>query len=70
MAAHEHLNVEQLQLFVASRDEDYTKRMYANLNSMGFPSPKHVFLSSAVKSERAFKEWADGYSKAQELKLF
>jgi len=70
MAASDHLNAEQLQLFVAPRDENYTKRLYANLNSMGFPSPKHALLSAATQSERAFKKWAAGYDKTHELKLF
>lgn len=70
MAASDHLNAEQLQLFVAPRDENYTKRLYANLNSMGFPSPKHALMTAAVKSERALKKWAEGYDKTHELKLF
>jgi hypothetical protein len=70
MAASDHLNAEQLQLFVAPRDENYTKRLYANLNSMGFPSPKHALLTAAIKSEREFKKWAEEYDKTHELKLF
>ena len=70
MAAHEHLNAEQLQLFVTPRDENYTKRLYANLNSMGFPSPKHALAAAGIQSERAFKKWAEGYSQTHESKLF
>lgn len=70
MAAHEHLNAEQLQLFVAPRDVDYRKRLYDNMNSMGFPSPKHALLSATTQSEQVFKKWAEGYSQTHESKLF
>ena len=69
MPAHEHLSPEQLQLFVAPPDANYKQRLYDNMSSMGFPSPKHALLSAATQSERALKKWSLGYLKTHESKL-
>lgn len=69
MSVHEHLNSEQLQLFVMPPDANYRQRLYDSLNSKGFPSPKHALLSAAVQSEQAFKKWSEGHLKTHESRL-
>lgn len=70
MSASDHLNAEQLQLFVVPQDRDYRNKIYANVNAQGFPSPKHWLLAAAEQSDKAFVEWAKRYDEAHELKLF